>query len=700
MLQGSFDAITKFRLSGTNSDDFWNSKDGLEAYRQAQTRSALIEATVGLNTEDALLPVHLVGQARLAVSNTNETVICLALSAKAKPQQRQEETDDCLILPLSASNQRQLQQLKLVSFAYRPQPLSKSVLLSLNSLLVNRDDCLFDNLPWAAWTVDPQQRNRDAARNVVDSKFHLGKRDAYNVMMGKDWKGRSVSLGNMALRLKHTLQQQDDKETNAVEEVDSSVSLAQRILEIQIRELQMELAGATSELAVARMKSPTEVSELQSEKQDCEEELNEAQEALEELIRTKEAPADDGSYENKLMQLLERVADWTTDGGRNAAPYRGASGYAPLLDSAKDVDTSTRPFTSPYDVLREIIETQLNANVIGAVLENTSLFEGTLALGGAVVLQRRTAKKTVTIQGEELSISDEEEDYGNPGGRGGEIMLVECSSDEAIGMALACEVFLSIETSVWERANLPVQPISDESESDNVMEALPLWEPLNKDISVLVEGQARNASSASQASPLQLPRTTTSLFDSLFQRGGRSSSSSSTLFPTDNPIQSLGDYDALSNEDKARTLLSMSNFEGKLPRARVFRQWDSESDRPNPLDTLLIPLVDESVRRQYLIRDAERRQDTVALEELQATKSPRQVAKEKAEEAREAGSDDVAEWWENEADLYASLRADVTQDEGSYSRFLDKDEWYEREQQALRQRNKKFKFGTLLDGLE
>ena len=29
--------------------------------------------------------------------------------------------------------------------------------------------------------------------------------------------------------------------------------------------------------------------------------------------------------------------------------------------------------------------------------------------------------------------------------------------------------------------------------------------------------------------------------------------------------------------------------------------------------------------------------------------------------------------------VYSAIRADITQDEGSYSRFLDKDEWYERQ---------------------
>jgi hypothetical protein len=76
----------------------------------------------------------------------------------------------------------------------------------------------------------------------------------------------------------------------------------------------------------------------------------------------------------------------------------------------------------------------------------------------------------------------------------------------------------------------------------------------------------------------------------------------------------------------------MSNFEGKLPRPRVLRTIDNTA-RSNPLDDLLLPLVDESVRRQYRIRDAELRGDTELVRELQNEKSRRQVAKEKAQQA-------------------------------------------------------------------
>jgi hypothetical protein len=136
----------------------------------------------------------------------------------------------------------------------------------------------------------------------------------------------------------------------------------------------------------------------------------------------------------------------------------------------------------------------------------------------------------------------------------------------------------------------------------------------------------------------------------------------------------------------------LNEYEQLTPRPRVLRTIDN-SDKSNPLDDLLLPLVDESVRRQYRIRDAELRGDTELVRELQKEKSRRQMAKEKAEQAREMGIDDAAERWDQEADIYSDLRADVTQDEGSYSSFLDRDDWYERDRQSHAKKLDKKKFG-------
>ena len=64
---------------------------------------------------------------------------------------------------------------------------------------------------------------------------------------------------------------------------------------------------------------------------------------------------------------------------------------------------------------------------------------------------------------------------------------------------------------------------------------------------------------------------------------------------------------------------------------------------------------------------------------MMAGKSKRHAARDRAAQASADG--DLAGELRARDDeaVYSAIRADVTHDEGSYSRFLDKDEWYERQ---------------------
>jgi len=170
--------------------------------------------------------------------------------------------------------------------------------------------------------------------------------------------------------------------------------------------------------------------------------------------------------------------------------------------------------------------------------------------------------------------------------------------------------------------------------------------------------------------------------------------SSGPVFSTFNPVVSLDEYDMLYDDDKVRLLLKLESFKGPLPRPRAV------TSDPSLLDQILLPLIDESVRRQHQIRDAERRGDFEEANALRSEMSPRQQLLEEAQRAREAGLEERALQLEQEAEIYKALRADVTQDEGAYSRFLDRDDWYERETQARINRLDKKKFGSLLDGID
>jgi len=690
------------------------------------------------------------------INQQNKKIDCIFLSTPSYCQDINVKGDQnsrisnipSLSIPIASSSFNSI--IKLLSFAYKSKPISKSLCLALNPLLINRDGGLYDNLPWNTWSIDPLKRNRDSAGNVIDKKMHMGKRDAYNRFMGRDWYGRSLSIGNLAARVKYTFDNNDgdarsmsrftinEKEgakDRATFDENAATVLAKRVLQVEFTEARMAKAEAEEALAIHR-------AELSSfdKKMVSDEVLIDNYDLIQNSLRTVEntdsdmqtimdvldslkdppiqfVPSFDGNYTvgNTITQtqnFLTKFTDAIIKEFETDAPYRGAMDYKPTIDTKEEMFEKSRlPYTSPFELMNEIINEQLNADVIGCVLENTSLFSGRLVLGGSVILMRRGRKKTATIENEEVEIDDPYDNFGNDGIFSGEVFVCECECDEAIGMSLAAGIDLKIEGSIWERAQSVTSLIRDftaprkntvsASNLDvNIMDILP---KLDCDDFFVVKVQGEG--SPSNGTSKQVPKTVSSFID-LFTFTEQSLSTS-----VDNPIKSLNQYDELTIEDKASMLLSLESFKDKLPRPRSLLEDETQilatvgkvkdsSILLNQLDKTLIPFIDESVRNQILLRDAENRNDKETANYLRLKKSKLQLANEKSSQARTDGRDDVVALWNEEASLYTDLRADVTQDEGSYDRYLDKDEWYERERLARVKRTKKSKFGTLLDGLE
>jgi hypothetical protein len=101
----------------------------------------------------------------------------------------------------------------------------------------------------------------------------------------------------------------------------------------------------------------------------------------------------------------------------------------------------------------------------------------------------------------------------------------------------------------------------------------------------------------------------------------------------------------------------------------------------NPLDRLLLPSIDESVRREYQIRWADQEGDMALAQQSRESKGKFQDARENSNAIREQGGKELAEQWETEAKFPESLREDLTQVEGTFSRFLDRDNCYKRYRQ-------------------
>ena len=702
---------TKFTsacLSQKNErNDFRNDQDIAKLHSKA-TNLAIIEqlltGATGQEDSSALVQVQLVGTGDIGPASS--LTKCLFLAKKRESYQfdsspsSEYEYSQSLPIPLPYSRANNI--IKLLSFAYRGEPISKSLCLTLNPLLVNRDFALFDSLPFSQWTIDPLMKNRDASQNPIAEKYHLGKRDAFNRFFGKDWYGRSLSIGNLAARAKYMLEGEEIATVTADSEEENTVavSLAQRVLELEVKEARMAVAEAEEQSAILRAElGQYELDEISDEVllanydalesglqavQDATQALEDTEDALSSM--TKAGPGS-GSNDSFASGFLSAIAE----GYKSDAPYRGAQGYAPTIDSKEEMlQKSILPYSSPFEMMKEIIDEQLNAEVIGCIIENSSLFSGSTIFGGGIVIQRKGREKKLRFNGEEVSFTDSDDDFGNDGIKQGEAMIVECDVDEAIGMALACDVDVVMTSSEWDRSKISVSTSFQESVDNNisVMDALPSLTSSVESIKIEMQGDGK----MSQNTKIQAPRDSNAF--SIF---GSPSDSQEPVFDTNIPVQSLGEFDTLTSQDKAQLLLSLDSFKGRLPRPRTVKNGSTE--KLNPLDELLLPLIDESVRRQVLIRSAKERGDIDELNALELEKSRTQMAKENAALAREEGKDELAATWDKEADLYSSLRADATQDEGSYSRFLDRDDWYERDRQRIAEKNKK-KFGTLLDGLE
>eukprot|EP00804_Cyclotella_cryptica_P005823 CCRYP_000124-RA/>CCRYP_000124-RA protein AED:0.03 eAED:0.03 QI:138/1/1/1/0/0/2/71/791 len=631
------------------------------------------------------------------------------------------------VIPIPMSPTASSSSIRLLSHAYCGSPLSKTKMLTLNSLLINRDGGLYDNLPWDSWTIDPDGKERDAANNVVDGKYAMGKRVAFQRFMGKDWRD-----GTLSNRLRELLSNDKSQKVDANEnfvstnEEDMMASLSKRLLELEIDEARMEVAKCEQQLAIRRTEllnngsgdDLLEYSDFTDPMNDGVElqMLNEAQsrlqvaktslEELENAMLRKKKDMDstspfslsreneekngmDSSIRSALLSIVNKLDDQ-----KNETPYRGAIGYPPKMEPKDESGDSSQRYTSPYHLMLEIINEQLNADVVACVLEQTSLLEGNLVLGGALLLQRKGRKKSTTLAGERVDYVDSEDDFGNEGVYPQSTYVVECFSDEAIGMALETGSPLYLESGIWERAGcIPVEISLDETPKDgntsafSVMSRLPLLRPVNG-LSVSVEGE--KVSSAKEANAVRIPLPSSAqIFDNLYPvtQSSFSNDTQTPVFSTYTPVSSLDQYDSLTNDDKARMLFKLESFQGVLPRPRAVRA----SESPSELDNILLPLIDESIRNQYLIRDAERRQDFDTANALRSKMSQRQSLLEQARSARESGLEDKAKRLDDEAELYKALRADFTQDVGAYSRYLDRDDWYERETQARIQRLKKSK---------
>lgn len=287
-------------------------------------------------------------------------------------------------------------------------------------------------------------------------------------------------------------------------------------------------------------------------------------------------------------------------------------------------------YASPYHLLLDAVRRDCRADVSHVLVEKANLLGG-LVLGGALLLD--------PIDAQEKADKPQE--------------LCECLPDEALGLALALQSVVHVERGVWEAEAVPARYMQERGK-----------------LRLCATPRRRAASETGEAA------------GGADKAGDADEGSGATWAPPlPWEIRSMDELDQMSVEVKALSAVAAGL---RLPRAR-----EATEAR---LVELLEPFLDETVRNALQIRRALAAGEFAEATALRAAAPTRSAI---LDELRLAVAD---ERFSEAAQLATALRtetarrADVTQDEGSYDRFLDQDDWYAqqlaREREALLQKER------------
>jgi len=293
---------------------------------------------------------------------------------------------------------------------------------------------------------------------------------------------------------------------------------------------------------------------------------------------------------------------------------------------------------SPYHLLLEAVRHDCRADVSHVVVEQANLLGG-LVLGGALLLDPLDP-----LEPQEVADWPQE--------------LCECAPDEALGLALALQSVVHVERGVWEAEAVPARYMQERGK-------LRLYATPRRRAASAADDEASEADNADEADEAD------------------EDSGATWTPPLPWEIGSMDELDQMSVEEKAFSAVA-AGLRLRLPRAR------EATDAT--LVELLEPLLDETVRNALRIRRA------LAAGEFAEATALRAAAPRRSAMLDELRLALAAERYGEAARLATALRtetarrADVTQDEGSYDRFLDQDDWYAqqlaREREALLQKER------------
>ena len=285
-----------------------------------------------------------------------------------------------------------------------------------------------------------------------------------------------------------------------------------------------------------------------------------------------------------------------------------------------------RNVRSPYLCFCLAMKHMIGAEVVGLILELTDESSDSIKLGAAAVIARgeETDKWRLTIENSKIPAFKDINDR-----KLAPACVVNCHIDEAIGLALAL--------------NMPIFT-TNKIFLNSIIDAK------------LVRDQRSAVCSIYATNP------------SIRQSDSKANNAESILpaWEIFNPQKFL----TMSTLEK-RAVLRASNVK-ELPRPREGNE---------ALDAALLDLADDAVRGEvYRLRSLSMSSKDTSTKMTNSNDisddSSRQSLLRRIGEALESGKLEVAEKLRDDFVAKTALRADPTQPEGSYSRFLDQDDWY------------------------
>ena len=292
---------------------------------------------------------------------------------------------------------------------------------------------------------------------------------------------------------------------------------------------------------------------------------------------------------------------------------------------------SREGYASPYHLVLDMMRRDACADVSHVLVEKTNVLGGGLVLGGTLALERRLPPSVDSgaayAMGSGPAPASDARWWvdASSDDASADAFLCDCTTDEALGIALALDGCVHVERAIWEACRL--RPQYNMQRGNMRIEVAPGLD--------LVEG----AGAVTERPPSPVP------------------------LPWD--IKSSDELFGLSIEEKALSAMAAGL---NLPRAR-----DATDDG---LLDLLDPLLDESVRTELRVRRALEAGEADLAAALETGASRRYQLTAALRDAVSGERYGEAARLAEELRVETSRRLDVTMDEGAYDRYLDQDDWY------------------------